>query len=246
MGTARIGTDPLGRCAIPTVPSTTRGAGRGRCQPLPGAGRREPHAHHHGARHPRRRKDHRHMVKAIDRPQPSADYLALVGSRAAALVTIMHRGDTPNASALTGCGVAAGRTCRRPLVCWVCAGSSRASSPPTVRTSTATTCRWRTPPVVAMEGASQRDGRREWARFTVTPVDPAAIDNRYLHALARSTTGPSHAGTGIAGPDAGLPRPRRAGLGRVAARSGVPRPGPPAFAVGWFALERLAPTGALD
>ena len=86
---------------------------------------------------------------------------------------------------------------------------------------------------------AQRDGRREWAPFTVAPVDPTATDNRYLNALLLDYGA-------VATPEPGVARRLRDYLVQVtpgsnelllghaflaAGRARVP--------VGWFALERL-------
>jgi hypothetical protein len=87
----------------------------------------------------------------------------------------------------------------------------------------------------------QRDGRREWARFTVAPVDPASVDNRYLHALLLDYGGVSTPESGIAGRIRDylvrvVPGSDQLLLGHAFLVAGRAR-----VAAGWFALERLAP-----
>ena len=89
----------------------------------------------------------------------------------------------------------------------------------------------------------QRDGREAYAPFSVEPVDPESIDNRYLHALLLDYSD-------VERPEPGVARRLRDYLVRVvpgsddlllgraylaAGRQRVP--------VGWFALER---TGSVD
>jgi hypothetical protein len=87
----------------------------------------------------------------------------------------------------------------------------------------------------------QGDDRREWARFTVVPVDPQAVDNRYLHALLLD-----YGGTQT--PEPGIPARIRDYLVRVVPGSdelllghAFLAMGRARIAVGWFALERLQP-----
>ncbi|GAA2167971.1 hypothetical protein FHX52_3847 [Humibacillus xanthopallidus] len=86
---------------------------------------------------------------------------------------------------------------------------------------------------------AQRDGRREWARFTVTPVDAAATNNRYLNALFLDYGA-------VETPEAGLAGGLRDYLVQVSPGSDELLLGHAFLAVanlrvpvGWFALERL-------
>ena len=92
-----------------------------------------------------------------------------------------------------------------------------------------------------MDGEAPRDGRREWAKFTVAPVDPAAIDNRCLHALLLDYGA-------VASPEPGIPGRLRDYLVRVVPGShelllghAFLAAGPARITIGWFALERLNP-----
>jgi hypothetical protein len=85
----------------------------------------------------------------------------------------------------------------------------------------------------------QRDGRREWARFTVAPVDPTGPDNRYLNALLIDYAA-------VTTPERGLPGRLRDYLVRVVPGSDellLGRAflafGPRRVPIGWFALEPL-------
>lgn len=120
---------------------------------------------------------------------PTAAYLELVATPSRSLTAIMCRGTTPDLDALLGWewrGTNLPATSRllgirrfikgfhgrrgRPEGYNVSVAGSDLTSPWTER--------------------AQRDGRREWAPFTVEPVDPTATDNRYPTRFC-STTGQS-------------------------------------------------------
>ena len=120
------------------------------------------------------------MVNIVDRTHPSEDYLALVRTPPSALISVIARGDTPAIDSLAG---------------WEWRGTNMPDSarllglrrfikgfvpgaPGSVEGYN-----------VSVVGADlalpwnerlQRDGRREWAHFEVTAVDPTKKDNRYI------------------------------------------------------------------
>ena len=180
------------------------------------------------------------MVTPPDPRQPSADYLALVRTPPSRLAGVLRRGGTPDIDALTGWewrGTNMPATSRllglrRFIKGFTVQGDAAAGYNVSVHGSDLASP-W-TP-------RNQRDGRREWARFTVTPVDPAAADNRYLHALLLDYGA-------IASPESGIPGRLRDYLVRVVPDSDELLLGHAFLAaadaripVGWFALERLGP-----
>ncbi|MCU1457863.1 MAG: hypothetical protein JWL73_1955 [Actinomycetia bacterium] len=183
------------------------------------------------------------MVNTRDRTRPSADYLALVRTPRAGLAAVMRRGDTPDINALTG---------------WEWRGTNM---PATSRLLGLRRFIKGFAPTegeriegynVSVSGADlsspwkerrQRDGRREWAEFTVTPIDPAATDNRYLHALLLDYGA-------VAAPEPGIAGRLRDYLVRVVPGSdelllahAFAAFGQVRVPIGWFVLERLAPVG---
>jgi hypothetical protein len=168
---------------------------------------------------------------------PSADYLALVATPPTGLTAVMRRGDTPDVDALAG---------------WEWRGTNL---PATSRLlglrrfikgfGTGAPLEGYNVSVVGADLSApwtprlQRDGRREWARFSVAPVDPAARDNQYLHALLIDYAA-------VAVPEPGIPGRLRDYLVRVVPGSDELLLGHAFLAVGgfripvgWFALERL-------
>lgn len=181
------------------------------------------------------------MVKAIDRRRPSADYLALVRTRPAGLATVIRRGDTPDITALAGWewrGTNMPATSRllglrRFIKGFVAADGGMIEGYNVSVSGADLSSPW--------TEKRQRDGRRTWARFTITPVDPAAHDNRYLHAVLLDYGA-------VASPEPGIPGRLRDYLVRVVPDSdelllgqAFLAAGPARIAIGWFALERLAP-----
>ena len=179
------------------------------------------------------------MVRIVDRTRPSEDYLALVRTSPSTLNTVIARGDTPDVDSLTGWewrGTNMPASARllglRRFIKGFVPGATGSLEGYNVS-------------VVGADLSSpwnerlQRDGRREWARFDVTRVDPTRRDNRYLHALlldygSRATPEPGIAGRlrdylvrVVPGSDELL-------LGRAFLAVGQAR-----VPIGWFALERL-------
>lgn len=181
------------------------------------------------------------MVNTEAPLHPSADYLALVGTPPKRLAAVMRRGDMPDVDALAG---------------WEWRGTNM---PATSRLlGLRRFIKGFVPAAdgglegynVSVRGADlsspwserrQRDGRREWAPFTVAPVDPAALLNRYLHALLLDYGAAPTPERGVAGRLRDylvrvVPGSDELLLGHAfmaVGRRSVP--------VGWFALERLAP-----
>ena len=88
----------------------------------------------------------------------------------------------------------------------------------------------------------QRDGREAYAPFAVAPVDPEAIDNRYLNALLLDYSAVPDPEPGVAGRLRDylvrvIPSSDDLLLGRAFIALGSRR-----VPVGWFALERMGPT----
>ncbi|HEY8882515.1 MAG TPA: hypothetical protein VIM47_03870 [Dermatophilaceae bacterium] len=181
------------------------------------------------------------MVSSADQPHPSAEYLALVRTPPARLTGVLRRGDTPHVDALAGWewrGTNMPATSRllglrRFIKGFTLVEDGRAAgynvSVPGADLSSPWTPR------------NQCDGRREWASFTITTVDPTATDNRYLHALLLDYSA-------VASPEPGIAGRLRDYLVRVVPDSdelllghAFIAAGPARIPVGWFALERLAP-----
>ena len=90
-----------------------------------------------------------------------------------------------------------------------------------------------------MEATGTRDGRLAFAYYTVAPVDPEAIDNRYLHTLLLDYGAVPEPERGLAGMLRDyVVRVERGSddllLGHALAAVGRHR-----IPVGWFVLERL-------
>ena len=184
------------------------------------------------------------MVNVLDRTLPSADYLALVRTPSSRLVEVARRGGRPDVQALAGWEwrgtnmPASSRLLglRRFIKGFVAGGGGQLDGYNVSVAGSNLSSPWK--------DRRQRDGRREWARFTVAPVDPEAIDNRYLQALLLDYGG-------VATPEPGIAGRIRDYLVRVVPGSDELLLGQAFLAigrarvpVGWFALERLAPTGA--
>lgn len=181
------------------------------------------------------------MVSARDRTRPSADYLALVRTPPSRLAAVMRRGGTPDINALTGWewrGTNVPATSRllglrRFIKGFVPAEGERIEGYNVSVPGADLSSPW--------NERRQRDGRREWAEFTVTPIDPAAIDNRYLHALLLDYGA-------VASPERGIAGRLRDYVVRVVPDSDELLLGHAFMAIGrtrvpigWFVLERLAP-----
>jgi hypothetical protein len=186
------------------------------------------------------------MVSVLDRVLPSADYLALVRTPPSRLVEVARRGSRPDVKALAGWEwrgtnlSASSRLLglRRFIKGFVGAGGDQLEG---YNVSVAGSNLWS-----PWKERPQRDGRREWARFTVAPVDPEGVDNRYLQALLLDYGGVDSPEPGIAGRIRDylvrvVPGSDELLLGHAFLAIGRVR-----IPVGWFALERLAPTGTLD
>jgi hypothetical protein len=181
------------------------------------------------------------MVMPVPSSKPSADYLALVATPTRSLAKVMRRGETPDVSSLVGREF---RGTNLPAATARLLGLRRF-----IKGFTAVDHDRVEGYNVSVSGADlstpwterrQRDGRREWARFTVGPVDPTAVDNRYLEALLVDYGA-------VAEPEPGVAGHLRDYLVRVgpgsddlllghaflaAGRARVP--------IGWFLLEPLA------
>lgn len=187
------------------------------------------------------------MVNATERPAPTSDYLALVRAPTSELAKVMERGETPDVAALVGrewrgtnmpasSGLLGLRRFIKgfEMVDQDGAGSGVGGYNVTVPGRDLAT---------PWTDRQRRDGRREWARFAVTPVDPATIDNRYLHALLIDYSAPAE-------PERGIPGQLRDYLVRVVPDSDDLLLGRAFLAVrsrripiGWFALEPLSIVG---
>ena len=172
--------------------------------------------------------------------RPSTDYLTLVHTPTSKLRALMQRGDTPDAAALVGWewrGTNMPATSgllglRRFIKGFEPTGEGEVAGYNVSVRGTDLATPW--------TGRNQRDGGREWAPFTVAPIDPVGPHNRYLQALLLDYGAAPD-------PEAGVASRLRDYLVRVvpgsddlllgqafmvAGRWSVP--------VGWFALERLA------
>jgi len=139
------------------------------------------------------------MVMSESSSKPSADYLALVATSTRSLPAVIQRGETPDVASLVGREF---RGTNLP------ATSRLLGIRRFIKGFTATDEGSVEGYNVSVSGADlstpwterhQRDGRREWAPFTVAPVDPTAVDNRYLHALLIDYSRPAEPERGIAG-----------------------------------------------
>lgn len=180
------------------------------------------------------------MVSALGAP-PSPDYLALVGTAPSQLAVLMRRGGPPAPGALTGWEwrgtnmPASSRFLglRRFIKGFERLDDGRIEGYNVAVAGSDLAAPWRE--------RRQRDGRREWARFAVAPVDPSAPDNRYLDALLFDY------GAATA-PEGGIAGRLRDYVVRVAPGSddlllghAFLAVGGRRVAIGWFALERLGP-----
>ena len=172
--------------------------------------------------------------------RPSAAYLSMVATHTTICVGSCIGASSPNRAALSA-GSTGARTFQSARRCWDYGGSSRAS------VMTIADSRWATTraSTVLIFGTpwkprAPHDGRLAFAYYTVAPVDPEAVDNRFLHALLLDY--------GDQSPNEGLPacfatawfRVERGSddllLGHTLAAVGRHR-----VPVGWFVLERLRP-----
>jgi hypothetical protein len=183
------------------------------------------------------------MVNAPVPPAPTSDYLALVHAPTPQLAKLMSRGEAPDVAALVGWewrGTNLPATSRllglrRFIKGFVPVAEHARSLQAEGYNVTVPGHDLATP----WTDSRRRDGRREWARFTVTPVDPAAADNRFLNALLIDYSTPPAS-------ERGLPRLLRDYLVRVVPGSDALLLGQAFFALGdrriplgWFALEPL-------
>jgi hypothetical protein len=181
------------------------------------------------------------MVNIIDGRRPSEDYLALTRTPPSELKSLIARGGTPDSGSLAGWewrGTNMPASSRhlglRRFVKGFVPGATGAVEGYNVSVRGADL-------LAPLHERRQRDGRREWARFSVTPVDPTSDDNRYLHALLLD-----YGSTSASEP--GIPGRLRDYLVRVVPGSDVLllghaflAVGRARLAIGWFALERLIP-----
>jgi hypothetical protein len=181
------------------------------------------------------------MLSPNDRSVASGDYLALVHTPSRRLREIMGRGEAPDLRAISGWEW---RGTNLPAASSGLLGIRRFIKGFEIRDGMV---HGYNVSVVGSDLLSpwterrQRDGRREWARFSVAPVDATATDHRYPHAVLLDYGA-------VEAPEPGLARRLRDYVMRVSPGSdelllghafmavgglGVP--------VGWFALERLRP-----
>jgi hypothetical protein len=172
--------------------------------------------------------------------QASSPYLDLVRTPLRILPTLLMRGERPDPSALVGWeyrGVNMPATSRllglRRFIKGFTEDDRRVSGYNKLVEGHDLETPWTVRP--------QPDGREAYAPFSVAPVDPEAIDNRYLNALLLDYSDVEEQEPGIAhrlrdyvvrvvpGSDERL-------LGRAFLAVGRRR-----VPVGWFALERLGP-----
>jgi hypothetical protein len=184
------------------------------------------------------------MVNTEAPLRPSADYLAVVRTRPKRLAAIMRRGDTPDVDALAG---------------WEWRGTNMPATSQLlgirrfIKGFVPTADGGHEGYNVSVRGADltspwserrQRDGRREWAPFTVTPVDPAAPLNRYLHALLLDYGAVSTPESGVAGRLRDYLVRVVPGSDELLLGHAFMAVGQRSVQVGWFALEPLAPVNA--
>lgn len=181
------------------------------------------------------------MVTPTDpqpQPQTSPAYLALVATPTRRLTKVMRRGGAPDVDELSGWewrGTNLPASSRllgiRRFIKGFDTRDGRAEGYNVSVVGSDLTSPW--------TERTQRDGRREWARFTVAPVDPTATDNRYLNALLLDYGA-------VQTPEAGVAGRLRDYLVHVSPGSDDLLLGHAFLAVanlripvGWFALERL-------
>jgi len=179
------------------------------------------------------------MVSTVNRALPSEDYLALVRTPPSKLRSVIARGDTPDLDSLAGWewrGTNMPASSRllglRRFVKGFVPGATGSVEGYNVSVVGADL-------LLPMNERLQRDGRREWARFDVTPVDPTRNDNRYLHALLLDYGLVAISEPGIAGRLRDylvrvVPDSDELLLGHAFLAVGRAR-----IPIGWFALERL-------
>ncbi len=181
------------------------------------------------------------MVNVTGRNRPSADYLAIVNLRMSQLEAVARRGDLPDPESLVGWewrGTNMPATSRflglRRFIKGFVSGAGGATEGYNVSVAGS---KLESPMVERL----QRDGRRQWAPFNVTPVNPTSPDNRYLHALLLDYGA-------VPTPEPGIPGRLKDYLVRVVPSSDELLLGRAFLAlagaripVGWFVLERLSP-----
>ena len=181
------------------------------------------------------------VPQEVGRERPSAEYLSLVATRPRDLQRVMLRGERPNPTNLVGWEYRGTNLPARTALLGLrrfLKGFRHDDSGQLIGYNK------------SVEGADlgtpwtprpQRDGRFEFAPYTVAAVDPESVDNRYLHALFLDY--------------GAVPEPERGLAGRL--RDYVVRVEPGsdelllgrAFAavdrwrvpIGWFVIERLQP-----
>jgi hypothetical protein len=183
------------------------------------------------------------MLSPNDRSVASGHYLALVHTPSRKLADIMDRGEAPDLGAISGwewrgtnLPAATSRLLgiRRFIKGFEIHDGSLGGYNVTVVGSDLSS---------PWAERRQRDGRREWARFTVAPVDATATDSRHPNAVLLDYGA-------VAAPEPGLARRLRDYLVRVSPGSddlllghAFLTVGSRRVPVGWFALERLRPIG---
>lgn len=177
------------------------------------------------------------MVNANEAPA-SPDYLSLVRTPAHQLTAIMRRGGEPHLAALSG---------------WEWRGTNLPASSRLLGIRRFIkgfgTVEGRLEGYnVSVVGSDlstpwterrQRDGRREWARFTVSPVDPTVRDNRYLDAILLDYGAVASPERGVAGRLRDYVVQVRPGSDDLLLGHAFLALGRTRIPVGWFALERL-------
>ena len=179
------------------------------------------------------------MVNIVDRTRPSEDYLALIRTPPSKLRSVIARGDTPDPNSLAGWEwrgtnmPASSRLLglRRFIKGFVLRETGSVEGYNVLVTGADL--------LSPMNERVQRDGRREWARFDIGPVNPRMNDNRYLHALLLDYGSMATSEAGIVGRLRDylvrvVPGSDELLLGRAFIAVGRSR-----ISIGWFALERL-------
>jgi hypothetical protein len=181
------------------------------------------------------------MDKSLHPDGPSSDYLRLVATPVREMAGIMRRGEAPDVQAISGWewrGTNLPATSARLLgirrfIKGFHAADGRFAGYNVSVAGSVLDSPW-------LE-RRQRDGRREWARFAVAPVDRTTADTPHNDALLLDYGA-------VDAPEPGLARRLRDYVVRVSPGSdelllghAFMTVGSKRVPVGWFALERLRP-----
>ncbi|EWT03517.1 hypothetical protein N865_16770 [Intrasporangium oryzae NRRL B-24470] len=178
------------------------------------------------------------MVKTADQTPATPGYLSLVRSPTRRLTALMRRGGEPDLGALSGWewrGTNLPASSRllgiRRFIKGFETVEGRALGYNVSVVGSDLTSPW--------AERRQRDGRREWARFTVSRVDATGRDNRYLNALLLDYGGVASPERGIAGRLRDYVVQVSPGSNDLLLGHAFLAVGRTRIPVGWFALERL-------